>query len=90
MCPSYLCVSHAGGGYQSLLQSFVLQSAVLLLSLGAPLQLQQVLDNLWVSAESSVDQRALATLIHMIDLADTQDSWFFHGTGTQRAYVAHV
>ena len=72
VCESDLCVSHAGGRYQSLLQSFVLQSAVLLLPLSTPLQLQQVLDNLWVSSESGVDQRTLATLIYMIDLVGMQ------------------
>lgn len=44
-CNSDLCVSHAGGCYESLLQSLVLHSTVLLLPLRAPLQLQQVLNN---------------------------------------------
>lgn len=67
-----LCVSHAGGCYQSLLQSFVLQSVVLLLPLSTPLELQQVLDNVWVSTESSMDQCTLSTLIYMIDLVEIQ------------------
>lgn len=79
VCLSDLCVSHAGGCYQSLLQSFVLQSAVLLRPLTTPFQLQQVLDDIWVSSKSSMDQRTLATLIHVINLAVTQDSWI-HGT----------
>lgn len=70
---SDLSVSHAGRRYQSLLQSFVLQSTVLLLPLTTPFQLQQVLDNLWVSSESSVDQCTLPTLIYMINLAGEYD-----------------
>lgn len=69
---SDLRVSHTACCYQSLLQGFVLQSAVLLLSISTPLQLQQVLDNLWVSSQSSMDQRTLATFIYMINLAETQ------------------
>lgn len=71
MHDSHLCVSHAGCRYQSLLQSFVLQSTILLLALRAPLQLQQVLNNFWVSSKSGVDQSTLSTLIHMINLVDT-------------------
>lgn len=66
---AYLRVAHARSCNQSLLQSFALQRAVLLLPLGTPFQLQQVLDNLKVSSQGSVDQRALAALIYMIDLA---------------------
>ena len=69
MCPSDLCVSHAGGCYQGLLEGLVLQTAVLLLALRAPFQLQQVLDDLWVASESSVDQRTLATLVHVVNLS---------------------
>lgn len=72
VCQSDLSVSHAGGCNESLLQSFVLQSAVLLMSLGAPFQIQQVLDNLRVSTQSGVDQRGLAALIHVVDLEDAQ------------------
>lgn len=36
VCQLHLCVSHAGSCYESLLQSFVLQSAVLLLPLSTP------------------------------------------------------
>lgn len=65
-------MSHAGGCNEGLLQSFVLQSAVLLMSLGAPFQIQQVLDNLCVSAQSGVDQRGLAALIDVVNLEDVK------------------
>lgn len=68
VCQTDLCVTHAGACYESLLQSFVLQSAVLLLPLCTPFQLQQVLDNLCVSSESGMDQNRLTTLIYMINL----------------------
>lgn len=73
-CNSDLCVPHAGGGYESLLQSLVLQSTVLLLPLRAPLQLQQVLNNVEMSSESSVDQRRLSALICLIDLITIQQN----------------
>lgn len=69
---SDLRVSHAGGCNESLLQSFALQSAVLLASLGTPFQIQQVLDNLRVSTQSGVDQRGLAALVNVVDLEDVQ------------------
>lgn len=72
VCQSDLRVSHAGGCNESLLQSFALQSAVLLVSLGTPFQIQQVLDNLRVSTQSGVDQRGLAALINVVDLEDVQ------------------
>lgn len=81
---SDLRVSHAGGCNESLLQSFVLQSAVLLMSLSAPFQIQQVLDNLWVSTQSGVDQRGLAALIHVVDLEDVQ--WDVYWDETNRNY----
>ncbi|TNN84539.1 hypothetical protein EYF80_005239 [Liparis tanakae] len=46
-----------------------MESAVLLLPFTTPFQLQQVLDNLWVSSESRVDQCTLATLVYMINLS---------------------
>ena len=72
MCDSNLCVPHAGGCNESLLQSLVLQSTVLLLPLRAPLQLQQVLDNVYMSSESSVNQPRLTALICMINLVKIQ------------------
>ncbi|KAF3843076.1 hypothetical protein F7725_001925, partial [Dissostichus mawsoni] len=55
-----------------LLQSFVLQSAVLLRPLLAPVQLQQVLDDLWVAPQSRMHQGTLPTLIYMINLKGRQ------------------
>lgn len=71
-CESYQRVSHAGGCNESLLQSFVLQNAVLLVSLSSPFQIQQILNNLRVSPQSGVDQRRLATLIDVVNLEDVQ------------------
>lgn len=73
-CNSDLRVPHAGGCYESLLQSLVLQSTVLLLPLRAPLQLQQVLNNVQMSSESRVDQRRLSALIRLIDLITIQQN----------------
>lgn len=68
-------MSHARACDQCLLQSFALQRAILLLPLSTPFQLQQVLDYLGVSAQCGVHQSTLATLINMIHLAGTQDSY---------------
>jgi hypothetical protein len=61
-------VSHAGGSDESLLEGLVLQAAVLLLALGGPLQLQEVLDDARVAPQSSMDQSTLTALIHMVNL----------------------
>lgn len=77
MCESNLCVPHARCCYQSLLQSFVLQSAVLLRPLLAPVQLQQVLDDLWVAPQSRMHQGTLPALIDMINLEGRQRGSFY-------------
>ncbi len=60
-------VSHTAGRDEPLLQGFVLQAQVLL-TLSAPAQLQQTLDDLWMTPQGRMHQRTLTALVHVIHL----------------------
>lgn len=52
---THMCVSHTAGRYESLLQGFILQAEVRLLTLATPGELQQTLDDLRMTPESRMN-----------------------------------
>lgn len=52
---TYMRVSHTAGRYESLLQGFILQAEVHLLTLAAPGEFQQTLDDLRMTPESRMN-----------------------------------